>query len=102
MKSIKHLEDIVKAFGRIGLILDAPVFNCQSQRCATETHPGKRNGGYKAYLDADGNPAYIMFHNFETGDSGAWKPSFDETALPEEKAAAAKALKEAQEIAEKT
>ena len=70
--------DIPQAFAEClraaGLKVETVLADGLLHRCGTTDKPHRRDGAYKAFLDA---PASIWWKNWRTGDEGTW------TAKPE-------------------
>ena len=81
------LHSFAECLRSAGLEVEAVLADGLLHRCGTADRPHRRDGAYKAFLDA---PASIWWKNWRTGDEGTW------TAKPEKELCAAqrKALRE--------
>lgn len=81
------LHDFAECLRSAGLEVEAVLADGLLHRCGTTDRPHRKDGAYKAFLDA---PASIWWKNWRTGDEGTW------TAKPEKEFSAAqrKALHE--------
>ena len=81
------LHSFAECLRSAGLEVEAVQADGLLHRCGTTDRPRRRDGAYKAFLDA---PAYLWWKNWRTGDEGTW------TARPEKELTAAqrKALHE--------
>ncbi len=81
------LHNFAECLRSAGLEVEAVLADGLLHRCGTTDRPHRKDGAYKAFLDA---PASIWWKNWRTGDEGTW------TARPEREFSAAqhKALHE--------
>lgn len=81
------LHSFAECLRSAGLEVEAVLADGLLHRCGTADRPHRKDGAYKAFLDA---PASIWWKNWRTGDEGTW------TAKPEKELSAAqrKALRE--------
>ena len=81
------LHSFAECLRAAGLEVEAVLADGLLHRCGTTDRPHRKDGAYKAFLDA---PASIWWKNWRTGDEGTW------TARPEREFSAAqhKALHE--------
>lgn len=81
------LHSFAECLRSAGLEVEAVLADGLLHRCGTTDRPHRKDGAYKAFLDA---PASIWWKNWRTGDEGTW------TARPEKELTAAqrKALHE--------
>lgn len=81
------LHSFAECLRAAGLEVEAVLADGLLHRCGTTDRPHRKDGAYKAFLDA---PASIWWKNWRTGDEGTW------TARPEKEFSAAqrKALHE--------
>ena len=81
------LHSFAECLRAAGLEVEAVQADGLLHRCGTTDRPHRKDGAYKAFLDA---PASIWWKNWRTGDEGTW------TAKPEKEFSAAqrKALHE--------
>lgn len=81
------LHNFAECLRSAGLEVEAVLADGLLHRCGTTGRPHRKDGAYKAFLDA---PASIWWKNWHTGDEGTW------TAKPEKEFSAAqrKALHE--------
>lgn len=68
------LHSFAECLRSAGLEVEAVLADGLLHRCGTADRPHRKDGAYKAFLDA---PASIWWKNWRTGDEGAW------TAKPE-------------------
>ena len=63
------LHNFAECLRSAGLEVDAVLADGLLHRCGTADRPHRKDGAYKAFLDA---PASIWWKNWRTGDEGTW------------------------------
>ena len=74
------LHSFAECLRSAGLEVEAVLADGLLHRCGTVDRPHRKDGAYKAFLDA---PASLWWKNWRTGDEGTW------TARPEKELTAA-------------
>ena len=63
------LRDFAECLRAAGLEVEAVLADGLLHPCGTTERPRRKDGAYKAFLDA---PASIWWKNWRTGDEGTW------------------------------